>query len=306
MADFARLRDAVNDDATLLSARLDTDSELLKLSRSVAWSAWSLKEAERRHRPLYIAPVDPAFITAWRTFESRYEGTVSRFHIDLSALDDLAEELGELVKDGVAPRRTPLKELWDDADYEARQEAKALLDMVDFAEGEASQDTRDFDEVYRRSVLSGAGNLYSLFTNVGLDIVGIFRRRRLVPVVLVPRHVSNAHSPSDLISLFTLLQQAQEAYVVGLHLACLAMLRSVMETTLRRHYGAEGDELRSMIDSSLKLPSGANKVALHKIRKLANEALHGDGKRERMPADIELGLLWFFVVIRELVEGAPR
>jgi hypothetical protein len=145
----------------------------------------------------------------------------------------------------------------------------------------------------------------------GLDLRGILRRRALVPFVLFPRHVSARLSSTDLPSIYQSLREAHEAFVFGLHFAALALMRSVMEMTLRDHYGATGRDLNELIDSvANRLPRRANAVALHRLRKLANLVLHGKSDVIANSArtenrDLERNIVSLFFALRALVEGAP-
>jgi hypothetical protein len=71
-----------------------------------------------------------------------------------------------------------------------------------------------------------------LTENVSFDLAGVFRRRRLAPFVMIPRHVSGRYGTSDPLSLMARLQQAQEAFVCGIPLAAFALMRE--ETWQRR------------------------------------------------------------------------
>lgn len=146
----------------------------------------------------------------------------------------------------------------------------------------------------------------------GLDIRGVLRRRALIPFVLFPRHVSARQSNTDLPSIYRNLRQAHEAFVFGASFAALALMRSVMEMTLREHYDAKGSNLRERIDGvSTSLPPRANAAALHRLRELANEVLHGRrfGSVHQPIAEtrkLEREIVSLLFVLRALVEGAPQ
>lgn len=54
---------------------------------------------------------------------------------------------------------------------------------------------------------------------------------------------------------------------------------------LRDHYRAEGTHLDELIDNARGLPGGANKTALHYLRKLANAILHLTPKSQQNVTD---------------------
>ena len=140
----------------------------------------------------------------------------------------------------------------------------------------------------------------------GFDLSGIFRRRELVPFVLIPRHVSKSHGEAEKLSLLTHLQQARDAFVFGVPFAALALMRSILEATLTKHYRAEGEDLNDKIPFCRDLPRGASKRVLHDLRRLANDVLHFNNEQVRLPQDFEKELLTLLYVLRALIEGARR
>ena len=79
-------------------------------------------------------------------------------------------------------------------------------------------------------------------------------------------------------------------------------MRSVMETVLRDHYSAEGNDLSEQINSVRKiLPAHANEAALHRLRKIANAVLHG-----RSDGGDEKEMVSLLLVLRALIEGVPQ
>jgi hypothetical protein len=151
-----------------------------------------------------------------------------------------------------------------------------------------------------------------LLDAIGIDLDGIFRRRRAVPFILFPRHVAAKHESLEKDLIYRKLQQAGDAFVLGLPLASLALMRSIMEAVLRDNYGALGADLSEAINSvRKKLPRGANEDALHRLRMRANAVLHGTmssketvGRLE--PRDLEGEVLSLLFTLRALIEGAPQ
>ena len=73
MALFARLKDWSDDDPEGLSDFAASDESVKELCTKLSFAAHFLKMNERRARVLFAAPVDPAFLAAWRDYEERYE-----------------------------------------------------------------------------------------------------------------------------------------------------------------------------------------------------------------------------------------
>ncbi len=82
-------------------------------------------------------------------------------------------------------------------------------------------------------------------------------------------------------------------------------MRSVLEATLKAHYRAPGKDLKERIENCEGLPHRCSKLALHRIRNLANDILHFENERIRLPEDFERELLRLLNVLRSLIEGAP-
>jgi hypothetical protein len=140
----------------------------------------------------------------------------------------------------------------------------------------------------------------------GFDLGGVFRRRKLIPVILVPRHVSNKHSGEASVNLFALLRDAHNAFIYGASFAALALLRATLEVILVEHYGAASkDDLSEKINSSRNLPRKIPPKALHALRIQANKTLHFD--KENLPENPnEMTMVKYFLLLRELIEASPK
>ena len=73
---------------------------------------------------------------------------------------------------------------------------------------------------------------------IGFDLSGILRRRSLIPVVLIPKHVADRHGakhgphPDKKLPLWLQLQQSQEAFPYGIPLAAISLMRALTELVL--------------------------------------------------------------------------
>ena len=103
-----------------------------------------------------------------------------------------------------------------------------------------------------------------------------------MPFVLIPRHVSKHHGETEKLSLLTHLQQAHDAFIFGVPFAALALMRSILETTLKRHYQTRGGDLEELIDNCRDLPRGAFKINLHRLRRLTNDILHFEREKVQL------------------------
>ena len=299
---FARLKLFSDDTPECLSELAAGDSSVKDLCAQVLFAAHFLQVNERRARVLFAAPVDPAFLAAWRDYEERYDVVVSRVW--------LAGLLPELGSNDLS--RIPKADMqWDNADDEAAEQASGIAEAIDFAQFNVDQEDRwigqpDFIE----RVQDGIAAWDRLEKDTGFDLRGVFRRRALVPFVLVPRQIAAKHGSAETLSMLKNLQQAHDAFIFGATYAALALMRSIMEAVLRDHYRAEGKDLSERIRNARgRLPPGANEGALQRLRKLANAILHLDREKdEGLPkmdeVRLEKEIVSLLFALRALIEGA--
>ncbi len=209
------------------------------------------------------------------------------------------------------PPTPKLDRQWDTADDEASGQSRAIEEAIDFAGENAAQGWR-WDETQQdfiERIEDGTAAWDRLKQETGFDLRGVFRRRALVPFVLVPRQVAEKQGSAEKLSMLRNLQQAHDAFVYGAHYAALAMMRSIMEAVLRDHYGAEGEDRKVRIGNARKpLPRGASGAALHRLRRLANAVLHLDREKdEGLPRmdnkRLEKEIVSLLFVLRALIEG---
>jgi hypothetical protein len=300
---FAKLKDWTDDDANGLVELASEDDPLRELCNDVFWAAAILEMNERRRRETFTTPVDPIFIRCWRDYEERYQSALARIALDLGQ---------EFDKDQPS-EFTRANFLWNEADVEAKAQATGISEAIEFAQDNADQDHRwDEDQedfIYR--IKEGVAAWEGLKERTGFNMQGVFRRRALIPFVLVPRKIGAKHGNAETVLMLKNLQQAHDAFVFGTPHAAIALLRSVAESVLRGHYGAgEGDFIELIKSARSRLPSGANEAALHRLRKLANSVLHLNNKSfERFPnseeSRQEKEIVSLLFVIRTLIEDAP-
>lgn len=235
MALFTRLKDWSDDTPDELADLATTDSSVEELCVSVFFAAHFLKVNERRARTLFASPVNPAFLSAWRDFEERYESIVSGVW--------LSDWLPDVRKD--KPAQMPKADLqWDSADDDARDQATGIGEAIEFAQFNIDQEDRWIDQPdLIERIQEGVAAWERLERDTGFDLRGVFRRRALIPFVLVPRKVAAKHGSAETLSMLKNLQQAHDAFVFGATYAAIALMRSIMEAVLRDHYGAEGRDL---------------------------------------------------------------
>jgi hypothetical protein len=298
---LAQLKDCCDDDPSGLSDFAKQDEGVKSLCNQLSQTASLLRMNERHRRELFAAPVNPKFLTAYRDFEERFEKPLAGIW-----LADIFPGFDE-----IEPEHMPKADLqWENADHDGAGQAQAIEGAIEFTF--ETTPYHDYDEEFLDSIEDAKAAWQRLKDDAGFDLRGVFRRRELVPFVLIPRHVAARHGSAQALSMLKNLQQAHDAFVFGTSFAALALMRSILEVVLRDHYGAGGENLSERIDKARKrLPNGANAAALHRLRKLANAILHlNSEKNERLPdvnpTQLEKEIVSLLFVLRALIEGAPQ
>lgn len=143
MGTFKSLRADIDDDPSGLEALAADDEGLKKKCLATNWAAMMLEMAERRHRQIFSAPVDPKFIEAWRDYENRYSAPLAGIFLS---------DLGWTESPSSQSEDDPFEIRRDNAQWSARERANAIQGAIDFAEEQAEQDWRDFPEGFAESL----------------------------------------------------------------------------------------------------------------------------------------------------------
>jgi hypothetical protein len=304
---FARLKEWTDDAPECLEELAKTDTSVHDLCNQLFWAAEPLRMKERNARALFATPVDPRFIAIWRDYEERYENVIQDVWLSWFSLPDPLQGT-ETVK----PVHTTKADLdWENADNAAARQEQGIEGAIDFAQFNADHEERWYDQPdYITDVNNGIAAWCELKQQTGFNLRDVFRRRALIPFVLVPRHVAAKEGSTEVHSLLDNLQQAHDAFVFGSTYAALALMRSIMEAVLRDHYRSDGADLAERIRNVRnKLPRRANEAALHRLRKLANAVLHLDrdadaGLSFMDKARLEKEIVSLLFVLRALIEDA--
>ncbi len=301
---FAKLRAEIRDDPYDLEQKTGKDDALRRLCLAVNDAAAHLRSSESWGRRRFAHPVDPAFIEAWHVYEAEYSGPLAGvFFADMGWTSD---RLGEPFKGS----RVDLA--WHYAEQEAREKTRAIGAVFVFAEEQVellSEGDRPEEEV--KEIENGILAWTQLTAECGVDVKGIFLRRRLIPFTLVPRHVPNHYSHLEKRSLLTNLQQAHEAFMLGVPFAALALMRSIAEAVLEKHYAAgkchaaTKGGLKQLIEGAKPFLPDQLVVRLQSLKNLADSILHMNPKRAKMPANIEREIVSLLLALRKLIETAP-
>jgi hypothetical protein len=254
---------------------------------------------ERFHRS--NAPTHPGLTKIALGSGSRYGGVITDVFLD-DLIPDRKSKHAPHIKRNPAARSAKLK----DYDELARQWTSDIEWAVDYIDALSSLGCDEDAEVQQ---FMDQASLWWTFlkSSAGLNIRGILRRRALVPFVMVPHHVSARYGTCTQPSLLDLLREAQNAFIFGVPLSSIALMRATLERTLVEHYEGSGEDLQDKIDS---VPDGwiswRSRQNLHAIRRLANRALHPrrDGQTgDTTPTEEEMAT--HLEALRALIENAP-
>jgi hypothetical protein len=276
------------------------DESIRELCLRLSLQALKLELAERGRRQLLVNPANPSFVRLWRDYEKRYAEPLAAIFLTRIGVPLEAAQ----------PAREALRRFIQNASHDGSARPAAINAAIEFASDMFVNFWADEEaDASVTEVENGIRAWKSLREETGIDLAEVYRRRDLVPITLIPRHVSRRYGQEEL-SLHNLLQQAQEAYVFGVPFACVALMRTVMEMVLKQHYALphnavpDRPDLNDIIQAVRNLPRGIGRAELHRMRLLANDVLHASRDRP-MPRDLEYAILQSLGVLRVLIEQAP-
>ena len=237
------------------------NQEVKKVAAALSWQVYLLRLSEEFGDEKFAAPVDPDFIAEFREYEKEFEPWIGDAWI-----------WGEPV---FQPRSLHGKAdlFWDECDKKAEESAQAISYFVDFTREQVKQPDR-WDDTQQETFDDWLMQ-WNVFETYGLDFRSVFRRYRLIPFILIPRHVEQRDTDS-LQGLRNYLSNAQRAFVFGSDLAAFSLIRTLLEIILREFYFSKGNDLKEKIDAAEKLPGSVNRIALHRIRQGGNDIIHAN------------------------------
>jgi uncharacterized protein with HEPN domain len=164
----------------------------------------------------------------------------------------------------------------------------------------------------------GLDGLAWLRIGVGLDFADLQARWKQIPVISVPKHLSELSDKSgdnEVRGLFAFLDQTRLTYLVGADLAAIALCRATTELLIRRQYApraAKSEGLTSLIRRVRKAhPKLEFLKDLFKKVEEANNILHSssysvhDLRRDRYQVIVREWVKLLEKMIDEAPEGSP-
>lgn len=300
LAAFGRLKAAVEDDPTRLDTDWEDTDQVPGLCDELASLVRRFELLEEWSPLAFTNNVSAASAKARRDYDDRWREPVWKVANRklLAVMDEFLADLIDVEDEPTEDAETPdidvlgasITEWKDDASEEASQ----IDQMIDYVSMKRDMDDHgDFDWVEESLVA------WDRLKVSGLDLAGTLWRRRALPHVLVPVHVAK-HYGASRHSLHRRLHQAGKAFVFGAPLAALALQRAVIEEVLDKHWGAGKGWVRDA-----NLPELAWEVRAHRLKRLANDALHGDPEK-LSPDELDRSIIENFLLLRLLIEQSPE
>jgi hypothetical protein len=226
---YSKLKDWCDDDPEAIFQLAIADKQFKDLRMQVLGEAERLHASEQHHRQLFAAPVDPKFLSAWRDFEERYEHILAANWSTFVFGDENADVSDKSKSSTSADRKR------EHADLNAKIAADLIEKAIGFARVQAFDDNEPLEPDYSMSaeeaVEMAIDYWEGLTDEIGFDLAGVFRRRRLVPFVFFPRHIAARHGAPEKTSIYQSLQQAHDAFIFGVPFAALALMRCPTNAT---------------------------------------------------------------------------
>lgn len=305
LAAFSKLKAELNDDPARLDAVWEDGDQVARLCDELARLVRGFELIEEWSPLAFTNNVSAAGAKARRDYDERWRNGVRKVaDRKLNAAMEAYfakyfggedEKLGGADANAVVDALGASISEWKD---EAAEEANLINQIIDHAWSEYDSDVcGDFDWV-RESLVA-----WDRLKVSGLDIEGTLWRRRAIPHILVPSHVSKRYCTQGA-SLYARLHDAGKAFIFGAPLAALGMQRAVMEEVLTKHWGAPKTK-RGFRIADANLPENIWNSRADRLKNLANDALHDD-PRKLSPEAVDRSIIENFLLLRLLIEHAPE
>lgn len=305
-AAYLKLRGLTDDDPEFLRENWQGDDILIGLAEQLFSSAGHIERIEAASRLAFAPHIPPEVIAARRDYEERWQYIVWKIaDRELIALfdglfSDTQESDGEV--DVEPSRRDELDVKIENLKDEAKDKAGEIDHLVQWGWWKFEDNPEDYGWMLRSNEA-----WRELTGPTGLDVAGALWRRKALPFILIPSHVSSRYGEQERFSLYQRLAQAAQAFVFGAPYACLALQRAVLEEVLREHYAVRGETLQELIENVKQSQLGQSIWPEHLklLQSAANRALHG---MVAPPATggYDRAIIKSFEMLRRLIENAPR
>jgi len=308
---FGSLREKCRGVPTRLGWLAAESATTARLLSDVYDAAQTLDLSLKRHSKYLVAPPRD-FLGALKEWRDRWESLVSR--LTAPARERRAAEIVGLIRDAAKggghsnqlfdeyyEKANPYHPFDPSRDNAVANIESALETALDFA-GASSEVILDDDNSLFQKCEKGWGAWIYLANVVGIDFDKVIKRWVALDMVVIPKHVSDAHGLTEPGSMFDLLRQAQIAFMVGANMAALALCRALMELVLLRNYGCEPGRLKDVVAIAGQKYPHVRPLRLDQLRAQANEVLHAKTGKFSLGDD---DILRFLCDLKVLIERAP-
>lgn len=315
LAKFDELKSKLRSEPQNIVWRSREDPALAQLAADVAELDEEIERLSARHGQRYVAHAPRTFGMLYREYNEKFREHVikvagpvreERRRRTLEEFNRALWEADGSVNTSALNTFTNLVEQlpFDLAEDDGARIRKAIDDAIFGLEA-----WKDYDGPFEDNLADAGRALKAwefLNNEMGFDISALFLRWKAVRTVFVPAHVSNFHGETEANSLYAKLRDATRAYACGCFLASIAMCRSIMETTIERHYIIDAttlpDRPRIVDKIDCSTLSEIDKERFKKLMTTANKVLHQDGA---LSQDIEAQTSGFLFALKRLIEEAP-
>ncbi|HEX9660648.1 MAG TPA: hypothetical protein VGB27_00050 [Candidatus Binatia bacterium] len=286
----------------------DLKKTVQKLGQLMQQISSSMPQLSQRYEP----NVPRGFKETLDDYVSRYHEPVAKLHEEFSRVN-----LVELVK--VSPEKSLVTENrsrkgWepDEFDRDFDNAGYCLWELFSRLEERTIfiEDGRPDDPDWENLVNVALG-AWDYLRMQGVDLYEISERLKKLPFFLIGEEISRDYTDSTKLSLFSLLQNAIQAYVCGAPLAAAAMCRAIGELVLKRHYGLDFSakaQLKEIIKKVEKKFPQLQQHELYTTYDRVNEILHAadriDGVGGISPEDEDF-ILALFRKTRIVIDEVP-
>lgn len=295
---YNELLSATGNDPASLTENWEGNERLIALCTTLYETSRSIEIVEEYSSVALTPNVLPAGIKARRDYDTRWSRPVAHVALMQHEIHRIMEEIfSKMLDEGFSKDEAvgdPLGLEIDAAQQRSRSDARSVCAIF-----EATQEQLDNDEFGDWEWAEEGLNAWTRLTKVcEFDVAGALWRRSLVPHVLIPQHVSR-HYGEKKASLYRRWHEASRAFVFGAPRAALAMQRAVLEEMLKVHWAADGGHVKNA-----NLPTLAMDRKASRLKRLANDALHGDPDM-LTSRELDRKVIENFGLLQTIIEQAP-
>ncbi len=259
----------------------------------------------------YIEQVPRGFQETLRDYQSRYKQPVRKIADDVS--DKFISEFFNFTPEKAPAMEKGGRREWEPVEFDPNIDnaGDCLDELFEYLENRTIflEENGLPDKPEWENLVNVALGAWEYLRTQGINTIDVAERLKKVPFILIPKDVSDRHSRSAKLSLFSLLQNAVQAYVCGAPLAAAAMCRATGELVLKRNYGLEFKrkypQLKEIVSEAVKKFPHLKQLELYTSYDRVNEIMHTADRISGISVADEEFILGLFRKTRTVIEEAP-